>query len=167
MDTPFCWDCFDTPFGRLLATADEAGNLLGLRTAEGADTGTLGRHVPALLAEVGRQLTAYCGGELRDFDLPLLLHGSPFQLAAWRALQAIPYGETLSYGEQARALGQPGAARAVGLANNRNPIMLIVPCHRVIGSNGALVGFGGGLPLKQALLAFEQAKSGRGNLPLF
>jgi methylated-DNA-[protein]-cysteine S-methyltransferase len=105
--------------------------------------------------EVMRQLKAYFDGKLRDFDLPLVLNGTEFQLRVWRRLQKIPYGETVSYGQIARELGNPEASRAVGLANGSNPIPIIVPCHRVIGSNGHLTGFGGGLPVKEKLLALE------------
>ena len=101
------------------------------------------------------QLEAYFAGRLREFDLPLRLNGTEFQRRVWRALLEIPYGETRSYGEQARAIGRPAAVRAVGTANGRNPIAIVVPCHRVIGSSGKLVGYGGGLPLKQMLLALE------------
>src|ERR1019366_1212083 len=101
-----------------------------------------------ILHEAARQLDAYFARDLRDFDLPLILKGTPFQVRAWRALQQIPYGTTRSYAEQARAIGAPDAVRAVGAANGRNPVPIVVPCHRVIGSNGKLTGFGGGLPLK-------------------
>jgi methylated-DNA-[protein]-cysteine S-methyltransferase len=105
--------------------------------------------------DVIAQLKAYFEGKLRDFDLPLVLKGTDFQLQVWHRLQKIPYGETTSYGAIARELGAPEAARAVGLANGSNPIPIIVPCHRVIGSNGDLTGFGGGLPLKKRLLELE------------
>src|SRR5690348_10312155 len=105
--------------------------------------------------EVIHQLKAYFAGKLKDFDVPLVLHGTDFQLLVWRRLQKIPYGETVSYGQIARELGNPEASRAVGLANGSNPIPIIVPCHRVIGSNGNLTGFGGGLPVKEKLLALE------------
>ena len=98
------------------------------------------------------QLTDYFAGNLRSFDLPLKLAGTPFQLAVWRALQDIPYGETTSYGELARRVGTPKGSRAVGLANGANPIAIVVPCHRVIGSNGKLTGYGGGLCNKETLL---------------
>jgi methylated-DNA-[protein]-cysteine S-methyltransferase len=109
----------------------------------------------APFVEVMRQLRAYFGGELTEFDVPLALQGTPFQLRVWQALCAIPYGATISYGELAKQIGQPKAVRAVGLANGANPIAIIVPCHRVIGSNGKLTGYGGGLPLKERLLALE------------
>jgi len=105
--------------------------------------------------EVIRQLESYFLGKLQDFDLPLVLDGTEFQLLVWRNLQKIPYGETVSYGQLARRIGSPDAARAVGLANGSNPIPIIIPCHRVIGSNGHLTGFGGGLPVKKKLLALE------------
>jgi methylated-DNA-[protein]-cysteine S-methyltransferase len=105
--------------------------------------------------EVIRQLDSYFLGKLEDFDLPLVLDGTEFQLLVWRNLQKIPYGETVSYGQLARRIGSPDAARAVGLANGSNPIPIIIPCHRVIGSDGQLTGFGGGLPVKKKLLALE------------
>lgn len=98
----------------------------------------------------------YFAGELRTFDLPLAPRGRPFQLRVWRTLQTIPYGQTMSYGELARVMGRPSAPRAVGAANGSNPIPIVVPCHRVIGSNGTLTGYGGGLAIKQRLLALER-----------
>ena len=106
------------------------------------------------------QLTAYFAGELDTFDLPLAPRGTPFQRTVWAALQEIPYGETTSYGELAEQIGRPNAARAVGLANGKNPIGIIVPCHRVVGSGGDLTGYGGGLARKQYLLDFERAGAG-------
>ncbi|MGB2592696.1 MAG: methylated-DNA--[protein]-cysteine S-methyltransferase [Candidatus Acidiferrum sp.] len=108
--------------------------------------------------EVIRQLDAYFEGKRKEFDLPLVMEGTEFQLQVWRHLQKIPYGETVSYGQLARRIGSPEAARAVGLANGSNPIPIIVPCHRVIGSNGDLTGFGGGLPVKKKLLALESGQ---------
>ncbi|MGB2671677.1 MAG: methylated-DNA--[protein]-cysteine S-methyltransferase [Candidatus Acidiferrum sp.] len=105
--------------------------------------------------DVKRQLQEYFAGERKDFDLPLVLEGTEFQLLVWRNLRKIPFGETVSYGQLARRIGSPDAARAVGLANGSNPIPIIIPCHRVIGSNGDLTGFGGGLPVKKKLLALE------------
>jgi methylated-DNA-[protein]-cysteine S-methyltransferase len=104
---------------------------------------------------VADQLRAYFAGRLREFRLPVALRGSAFQLAVWRALQAIPYGETRSYGQVAAAIGRPTAARAVGAACAANPVAIVVPCHRVIGRDGALTGFGGGLDAKRLLLARE------------
>ncbi|MEV0777328.1 methylated-DNA--[protein]-cysteine S-methyltransferase [Streptomyces sp. NPDC050433] len=103
------------------------------------------------------QLDEYFAGGRTEFDLPLRLHGTPFQRSVWEQLLKIPYGETRSYGQLADALGKSGASRAVGLANGKNPVGIIVPCHRVIGSTGSLTGYGGGLDRKQRLLAFEGA----------
>ena len=105
------------------------------------------------------QLREYFAGDRREFDVPLDPVGTAFQQSAWRVLRTIPYAATMSYGEQARALGDPNKARAVGAANGRNPISIIVPCHRVVGSTGALTGFAGGLDAKQWLLQFEREVS--------
>jgi methylated-DNA-[protein]-cysteine S-methyltransferase len=105
---------------------------------------------------VRRQLDAYFAGRLRVFELPLAPQGTEFQRTVWDALLRIPYGETTSYGALARSLGKPEASRAVGLANGRNPIPIVIPCHRVIGSGGSLTGYGGGLDLKRRLLALER-----------
>ena len=109
-----------------------------------------------VLRETGRQLAAYFAGSLRAFSLPLAFEGTPFQQSVWRALLTIPYGETRSYAEVARQIGQPTAMRAVGAANGRNPISIVAPCHRVIGSGGALTGFAGGLAAKDHLLSLER-----------
>jgi methylated-DNA-[protein]-cysteine S-methyltransferase len=167
---------FDSPVGELLASADAAGRITGLHFLtedEGSGSPASGRlrhprsghRLPAqdsqwvrserALTPLLRQLAEYFAGERREFELELAPSGSPFQLRVWRALRAIPYGQTASYGEIAAAVGRPGAARAVGGANNRNPIAIVVPCHRVIGANGTLTGYGGGLPRKQQLLALE------------
>lgn len=113
-----------------------------------------------VLAAAGEQLAEYFAGNRRDFDLPLDPVGTEFQHAAWAALRTIPYGETVSYGEQADRLGDKRKARAVGAANGRNPISIIVPCHRVVGSNGSLTGFAGGLDIKAWLLDHERAIAG-------
>ena len=115
--------------------------------------------------EVRAQLDAYFAGERRAFDLPLAADGTPFQRDVWAALVAIPYGATTSYGELARAIGRPAAVRAVGAANGANPIAIVVPCHRVIGKDGTLTGYGGGLPRKRLLLALEARVAGA-QLPL-
>lgn len=125
--------------------------------------GRLGRNVvihddDAALPEPRRQLSAYFLGGLRQFDLKLDHGGTPFQEAVWSALAEIPFGETRSYADIARAVGKPVATRAVGAANGANPLPIIYPCHRVIGSNGTLTGYGGGLPLKQRLLAWERGE---------
>lgn len=108
-----------------------------------------------LVNEVKRQLNAYFAGELQEFDLPLDPDGTEFQQAVWDELCRIPYGETITYGELAKRIGKPKASRAVGAANGQNPIPIVIPCHRVIGSNGKLTGFGGGLPTKEKLLDLE------------
>lgn len=146
-----------SPVGPLTLVAVD-GTLAGLymqeqRHARPAD---ICGHDPATFVDVAAQLAAYFGGELIRFELPLALTGTPFQQRVLAALLEIPYGQTVTYGELAARIGQPGAARAVGLANGRNPISIIVPCHRVIGASGRLTGYGGGLPRKQQLLELEQ-----------
>ncbi|MFC9701522.1 methylated-DNA--[protein]-cysteine S-methyltransferase [Streptomyces sp. NPDC056943] len=116
---------------------------------------TFGEPDPRPFGEAIRQLDAYFAGELTEFDLPLHLVGTPFQLRVWEELRRIPYGETRTYGELAEALGNPTASRAVGLANGKNPVGIVVPCHRVVGASGSLTGYGGGLDRKQRLLALE------------
>jgi methylated-DNA-[protein]-cysteine S-methyltransferase len=146
----------ESPVGELLVTADAAGALTRLYFPGRVSPQEAGwTHDEAPFAEPRRQLDAYFAGELEDFDLPLAPSGTPFQLQVWRALCEIPYGATASYGEIAHAVGAPGAARAVGGANNRNPISIIVPCHRVIGAGGSLTGYGGGLDRKRLLLELE------------
>lgn len=148
-----------TPLGLFTLTADPAG-LCGLafpaelphRAPE--PLVPLDRH--PLLAEAGRQLRAYLDGTLHDFDLPLSLHGTVFQRQVWELLRAIPYGETMTYGELAAQIGSRHKARAVGGAAHANPVAIVIPCHRLIGANGNLTGFGGGLPMKQSLLDLEQ-----------
>jgi methylated-DNA-[protein]-cysteine S-methyltransferase len=119
----------------------------------------------APLVETARQLSLYFQGKLTQFDLPLAMPGTPFQQSVWEELKRIPYGTTISYGELARRIGQPHASRAVGMANGSNPIGIIVPCHRVIGANGKLTGYGGGLPRKEALLTFEASVAANGPQP--
>jgi methylated-DNA-[protein]-cysteine S-methyltransferase len=109
-----------------------------------------------LIRKAAAQLAEYFAGRRRKFDLPLALRGTDFQLSVWKILQAIPYGHTLSYGEVAARAGNPKACRAAGMANNRNPIAIIVPCHRVIGADGSLTGYAGGLSVKQYLLDLEK-----------
>ncbi|HUE85276.1 MAG TPA: methylated-DNA--[protein]-cysteine S-methyltransferase [Vicinamibacterales bacterium] len=150
----------ESPVGPLLLAGDEGGLRFVLFSTGGRPASPQPDWEPdrGLLEDPVRQLTAYFKGTLRAFDVPVAPVGTPFQTAVWRQLQAIPYGETISYGELARRLGNPRAVRAVGLANGSNPISIIIPCHRVIGSNGSLVGYGGGLPTKQALLALERGQ---------
>jgi methylated-DNA-[protein]-cysteine S-methyltransferase len=148
----------ESPVGPLLLAADDAG----LRQVEFVKGKRAGQSTPVLsgncapLQEAIRQLKAYFAGKRERFDLPLAPEGTPFQRAVWKLLCEIPYGETISYGELARRIGNPKASRAVGLANGANPIAIVIPCHRVIGSNGKLTGYGGGLPLKEKLLALER-----------
>ena len=115
-----------------------------------------------LLTEAARQLCAYFAGTLTDFELPIRLRGTAFRMKCWHALQTIPYGETISYGEQARRIGNPKAVRAVGGANHHNPISIVVPCHRVIGADGTLTGYGGGVDKKAWLLEHERKHQKRG-----
>lgn len=114
---------------------------------------------PAVVKPLRQQLSEYFAGARKAFDLPMALEGTAFRMRVWAALQDIPYGETRSYGDLARALGDPGASRAVGAANGSNPISILVPCHRVIGASGSLVGYAGGVDLKTALLRLEGALS--------
>jgi methylated-DNA-[protein]-cysteine S-methyltransferase len=144
----------DSPIGPLGLVASDAG--LEAVLFDGSRVRPDGSS--PVLTEAGRQLDAYFGGELLTFDLPLALGGTEFQRQCWLALASIPYGQTVSYGEQARRLGLgPDAARAVGAANGRNPLPIVLPCHRVIGADGSLTGFGGGLHVKRFLLEHEGA----------
>ncbi|HUB72078.1 MAG TPA: methylated-DNA--[protein]-cysteine S-methyltransferase [Acidimicrobiales bacterium] len=155
------WWAVETPVGRLaLAGDDDALHFLRLPgDSDGEQLAASGREHgrPSSVAKAEAQLHAYFAGELTSFDLPLGPTGTAFQQKVWWALAEIPFGETRSYGEIARKVGNPKACRAVGMANNRNPIALIIPCHRVIGANGSLTGYGGGLALKERLLAHERS----------
>lgn len=144
----------ETPVGPLLLTTAD-GALTGLHFEAGPGPGERSDDDP-VLATAAAQLEAYFAGSLRDFDLPLAPEGTAFQRSVWEQLRLIPYGETVSYGELARRLGSPSASRAVGLANGRNPIAIVVPCHRVIGADGSLTGFGGGMAAKRTLLDLER-----------
>ena len=162
---------FDYPIGRICISSDE-DKISGLylpgdnipeefaekRSKKSADSGTLTSEeiVSTVILEADSQLTEYFEGTRKEFNLPLKMTGTDFQKSVWEALLTIPYGETRSYKEIAVQIGNEKACRAVGMANNRNPIAIIVPCHRVIGHNGTLVGYGGGLELKQRLLDLEQ-----------
>ena len=119
------------------------------------------RNLPACMIECLRQLDEYFKGKRQKFSVPLLLNGTEFQKAVWRQLEKIPFGQTVSYGDVARAVGSPRAFRAVGNANNKNNIPIIIPCHRVIGSNGKLVGFGSGIWRKEWLLDHEKTRANR------
>ena len=156
----YCY--LDTPIGELLLAGDERGlKMIGF------PEGSMRREPrpdwifnEKPLAAARDQLTEYFAGERRSFDLPLNLEGTEFQLAVLRELLNVPYGETASYGEIAERIGRPRAVRAVGAANGRNPIPIVVPCHRVIGKTGDLTGFGGGLDTKEALLRLEAENTG-------
>lgn len=157
----------DSPVGRLRATADdqalhtltfneaETRAATAARTSASFDGAVEGTN--EILDRLVVQLDEYFSGRRRDFDLPLAPAGTPFQLAVWQVLRSIPYGRTMSYGDQARTLGDVGKARAVGAANGRNPISIVVPCHRVVAGTGHLTGFGGGIQNKAWLLAHERS----------
>ena len=156
-------DTLDTPIGTLVLAADAEG----LRhiefpsnrhpvSREGWVPGAEGAAAD-ILAMTSQQLREYFDGARRDFELPLAPRGTAFQIEVWRTLATIPFGATWNYGELARAIGKPDAMRAVGAANGRNPLPIALPCHRVIGADGSLTGFGGGLPIKEALLRLEGA----------
>jgi len=155
-----------TSIGDLTLAADDDGAITQVGFGGGAAVGhngdatssgdpAAGSTAAAALDAAATQLHEYLAGERTAFDLPLRPHGNPFEQLVWAELARIPYGETTSYGEVARRIGHPGSARAVGRANGRNPIAIVLPCHRVIGSDGSLTGYGGGLDLKRALLTLE------------
>ncbi|MEI5008045.1 methylated-DNA--[protein]-cysteine S-methyltransferase [Streptomyces sp. PmtA] len=148
----------DSPYGplTLVATDSVLSGLYMTEQRHRPGEETFGDPDPRPFRDVIRQLDAYFAGDLKEFDLPLHLAGTAFQRTVWEQLLLIPYGETRTYGELAGALGNAGASRAVGLANGKNPVGIIVPCHRVIGASGGLTGYGGGLDRKQRLLAFER-----------
>lgn len=153
----------DTPLGRLKLVAGESGLVAVLWPDDRPDRVPLGPVKPGAnehLLAAADQIAAFFRGDLREFDVALDLRGTPFQREVWAVLATIPYGETRSYGAVAAVLGRPGASRAVGAANGRNPVSIIVPCHRVVGGSGSLTGFAGGLEAKRHLLALE-AGAGR------
>lgn len=144
-----------TPIG-LLMLCEEENALCAIRRLEEKETACTGDGIASpLLNEAMRQLTAYFAGTLSSFDLPLAPHGTEFERAVWRALREIPYGQTRTYGQIAAQLGKPGAARAVGRACGKNPLLIVVPCHRVLGGGGRLTGFAAGLEAKRRLLETE------------
>lgn len=157
------YDVLDSPVGRLTLVASGEGLHALAWARDGDDVELVVRRSPRhrVLAAARAQLREYFAGKRRAFDLPLAPRGTPFQLRVWRELSKIPYGSTISYGEQARRIGDPRKARAVGTANGSNPLSIIVPCHRVIASTGALAGFGGGLANKRYLLDLEATAGGR------
>lgn len=159
------YDYLSTPIGNLLLAADAKGlREVWFETGKHKkEPDPQWQRNAAKVTFAAKQLKEYFAGERQDFDLPLHPIGTPFQVNVWRALANIPYGATISYGELARRIGQPQAVRAVGAANGRNPLPIVLPCHRVIGADGSLTGFGGGLPTKRFLLAMEDQTS-RGDL---
>jgi methylated-DNA-[protein]-cysteine S-methyltransferase len=155
---PMSYAHLESPIGTLLISGDAGGlqQILFSTNGRPARPDPAWQEDSSALGDVIRQLRAYFAGELENFALALAPQGTPFQQKVWSELQKIPYGETISYGELARRIGNPNASRAVGLANGSNPISIVIPCHRVIGSNGKLTGYGGGLPIKEKLLALEK-----------
>jgi methylated-DNA-[protein]-cysteine S-methyltransferase len=155
-----------SPIGRLLLVGDgEALTRIGFATGSGSfGPEPTWREEPDRFVEAARQLDEYFAGKRREFDLPLAPKGTAFQLRVWDTLRRIPFGTTWTYLELARAIGDERAVRAVGLANGRNPLPIVIPCHRVIGSDGSLVGFGGGLDAKRFLLELEQDVAGQPSL---
>ena len=155
----------ESPCGPLLCVVDEAGAVVRIEFGKGRDSQKITERMrehgievvedAARTAGLRRQLAEYFAGERREFDLTLAPEGTPFERSVWEELRRIPFGETRSYGEIARAIGRPDAFRAVGRANGANPIPIVVPCHRVIGADGSLTGFGGGLEAKSRLLEIE------------
>ena len=154
----------DSPIGRLrLVATDQGLSHLLFDQQVGEDLESAGDEVEAddhpVLAAATAQLAEYFAGRRQEFDIPLDLTGTEFQRAAWSALASVPFGETRSYRQQAEAIGRPKAVRAIGAANGKNPVPIVLPCHRIVGSDGSLTGYGGGLPIKEFLLNHEQAQS--------
>jgi methylated-DNA-[protein]-cysteine S-methyltransferase len=164
MNPPVYFSVLESPVGPLTVTANDEGftaiHFEGGRAPREAAGAAFVRD-DARCRPVKEQLEEYFRGARVAFDLPLVFRGTPFQNRVWRALVAIPYGETVSYGALARAIARPSAVRAVGAANGQNPFVIVVPCHRVIGANGALTGFGGGLARKRLLLDLERSVAAR------
>ncbi len=162
---------YNSPVGPLTVVGSDAGLRAILWPTEKAGRvrlpSTTARDDHPILVATANQLGQYFAGDLRQFDLPLDPHGTVFQVKAWRALADIPFGQRTSYAEQARRLGHPNAVRAIGSANGRNPLSIVLPCHRVVATSGALTGFAGGLDIKRWLLDFEasMALTARPNLP--
>ncbi len=160
------YDFMKSPVGRLLIVSNEEAlveirfekNKLGIEPEDGWCRGG------KVIDRARKQLEEYFAGRRTEFDLPLAPEGTPFQQRVWQELQAIPFGVTISYGELARRVGNPAACRAVGAANGKNPVSIVIPCHRVIGSSGSLTGFGGGLDAKKTLLGVEGMQPASGNL---
>lgn len=173
MSETLCWDACISPVGEVAFALSERG-VVAITFLAHTPRGTLEHEVPgqprlvrdaAATRALRSELEAYFAGELERFTTRPDLRGTPFQESVWRRLLAIPYGSTSTYGTLARDLGKPGASRAVGLANNRNRIGILVPCHRVVGADGALVGYGGGLDRKRFLLDLERRGGAKGTFP--
>ena len=154
----------DSPIGRLRLVATDQGlshllfdQQVGEDMDSDGDPAETDNH--PVLAAATAQLAEYFAGRRQEFDIPLDLSGTEFQRAAWSALANVPFGETRSYRQQAEAIGRPKAVRAIGAANGKNPVPIVLPCHRIVGSDGSLTGYGGGLPIKEYLLNHEQAQS--------
>lgn len=159
MTTAFTF--LSSPFGKILvAWSDRGLERVGIGADVEGQADPRWRLDRSLECEATRQLRAYFDGSLRRFDLPLVVEGTPFRVKVWRALERIPFGETVSYGRVGEWVGSPGSPRAVGTACGANPLPIVIPCHRVIGANGKLVGFGGGLEMKRAMLEFERQTAG-------
>lgn len=156
------YDTFDSPIGALTVAGNAQGihHILFATNRHDAKGRAHWQRNAAAVADARTQLLEYLHGQRQQFDLPLVPQGTPFQVRVWTALADIPFGRTWSYVELARHIDHPTASRAVGAANGRNPLPIVLPCHRVIGSSGALTGFGGGLPTKAALLQLEGARIG-------
>jgi methylated-DNA-[protein]-cysteine S-methyltransferase len=173
MEPTLFFERIDTPIGTLTLAAD-ANGLRHIEFPSNRHPVDRAGWVPGadgiaadIIESTARQLREYFDGARRDFDLPLAPEGTAFQCEVWRTLATIPYGQTWSYRDLAHAIGKPAAVRAVGAANGRNPLPIVLPCHRVIGADGSLTGFGGGLPIKAALLRLEGALPPRGSGDLF
>jgi methylated-DNA-[protein]-cysteine S-methyltransferase len=160
---PQRWGTIETRFSTFAVWVDARGRLtrFNLRARGAASIDRTAIHDENAIADVRRQVEEYCAGERQVFELERAAQGTPFEHAVWDALMEIPYGATTSYGAIAKRVGRPNGARAVGAVNAANPIALIVPCHRVIGADGSLTGYGGGLPMKKALLAHEAEHAAR------
>jgi methylated-DNA-[protein]-cysteine S-methyltransferase len=160
MTDVLCYRVIDSPIGPLMLAGDSSAlrRLAFVREGMPQPDESWERDVRGTLDGVCRELDEYFAGRLSRFDTAVAPEGTPFQQRVWRALCEIPYGTTTSYGELAKTIGAEKAVRAVGAANGANPIAIVIPCHRVIGANGSLTGFGGGLPVKRALLDLEQGK---------
>ena len=157
---PTYYTFLESPVGRLLLVADERGlKLVNFQDGRHPmDPEPDWREDPRAFKDVIRQFRDYFSKRSKRFNLQFTLNGTPFQQKVWKALRSIPYGQTVSYGDLARRIGHPKASRAVGAANGKNPLSIIFPCHRVIGNSGDLVGYGGGIPIKQFLLALERSQ---------